>query len=120
MAIVIRNAKMPNSCVECPCFKSSDNGLANGSRCIAYDIIFGRKDAWIFDQRPAWCPLEEVPEETNIDRAIASVAYILDSLMSYRDIVRTGDCNDCGAKNTCGYVPRTGQMVRYNCPHYEK
>lgn len=44
-------------------------------------------------------------EETN---------YILDCLMSYRDIVNSGDCNTCAQKN-CTYKPKPGQLVRYNC-----
>ena len=53
-----------------------------------------------------------------IDDAIANVAYILDCLMSYRDIINSGDCNTCAESNGCRYEPKPGQMVRYNCPHY--
>jgi hypothetical protein len=28
-------------------------------------------------------------------------------------------CNDCKNHN-CGYMPRVGQMVRYNCPFYKR
>ena len=56
---------------------------------------------------------------SRLDEIIASVAYISDALMAYRNIVETGrDCNQCGAKDTCGYVPKPGQLVRYNCPLY--
>ena len=59
------------------------------------------------------------PAMSKLDEAIASVAYISDALMAYRNIVETGrDCNQCGAKKTCGYVPKPGQLVRYNCPLY--
>lgn len=55
---------------------------------------------------------------SNLDNAIKDVAYILDSLMALRNIYQTGSCNDCGAVKTCEYVPKPGQMVRYNCPFY--
>ena len=59
------------------------------------------------------------PAMNRLDEAIASIAYISDALMAYRNIVETGrDCNQCGAKETCGYVPKPGQLVRYNCPLY--
>lgn len=54
-----------------------------------------------------------------LNNAIADTAYILDCLRALRSIYETGDCNNCEAKD-CGYKPRVGQMVRYNCPFYEK
>ena len=57
---------------------------------------------------------------SRLDETISTVAYILDTLMAYRNIVETGDCNRCGRKKECGYIPGPGQMVRYNCPFYEK
>lgn len=53
-----------------------------------------------------------------IDKAIADVAYILDTLMAYRNIVQTGDCNRCKIKNECGFCPKPGEIVRYNCICY--
>ena len=65
--------------------------------------------------------MNEVREtETRLDKAIADVAYILDSLMVYRNILQTGDCNNCAISGKCKYCPKHGQMVRYNCPHYMK
>ena len=59
----------------------------------------------------------QVNRMDRLDKAIADVAYILDVLMAYRNIIQTGDCNTCVGK--CGdYKPKPGQMVRYNCPHY--
>ena len=55
---------------------------------------------------------------SRLDETISTVAYILDTLMAYRNIVETGDCNRCGKKE-CDYIPDPGQMVRYNCPFYE-
>ena len=54
----------------------------------------------------------------SLNKAISDVAYILDSLCSLRQIYQTGDCNVCTNKN-CGYMPKPGQMVRYNCPFYK-
>jgi len=59
------------------------------------------------------------PVMSKLDEAIALTAYISDALMAYRNIVETGrDCNQCGAKKTGEYVPKPGQLVRYNCPLY--
>ena len=53
-----------------------------------------------------------------LNKAISDVAYILDSLILLRQIQQTGDCNICKNKD-CGYVPKIGQMVRYNYPYYK-
>ena len=57
---------------------------------------------------------------SRLDDAISDVAYILDTLMAYRNIVDSGDCNRCGKKKTCEFVPKPGQLVRYNCPFYKR
>lgn len=53
---------------------------------------------------------------SRLDDTISDVAYILNTLMAYRNIVNSGDCNRCREKKTCEYVPKPGQLVRYNCP----
>ena len=53
-----------------------------------------------------------------LDDVIADVAYILDTLMVYRNIAETGNCNICKNKN-CQWRPKPGQLVRHNCPHYK-
>lgn len=55
-----------------------------------------------------------------IDLVIAGQAYILDALRAYRDIIDSGCCNSCGSKKNCEYAPKPGQLVRYNCPFYER
>ena len=55
---------------------------------------------------------------SRLDDTIANVAYILDTLMAYRNIAETGDCNICKNKD-CQWKPKLGQLVRYNCPHYK-
>jgi hypothetical protein len=54
-----------------------------------------------------------------LDKTIADVAYILHTLMAYRNIVESGCCNDC-MKKECEYIPDPGYLVRYNCPFYER
>ena len=59
---------------------------------------------------------------SRLDKAIADVAYILDSLRAYRNIVESGCCNDCRIAEpySCEHLPKPGQLVRYNCPFYER
>ena len=56
--------------------------------------------------------------EDRLNKTISDVAYILDSLILLRQIQQTGDCNICKNRD-CGYMPKVGQMVRYNCPLYK-
>ncbi len=56
--------------------------------------------------------------EDRLNKAISDIAYILDSLVLLRNIQQTGDCNICKNRN-CGYMPKAGRMVRYNCPFYK-
>ena len=52
-----------------------------------------------------------------LDEVIAEVAYVLDTLMAYRNIQIAGKtCNECGVKNICELVPKPGELVRMNCP----
>lgn len=46
--------------------------------------------------------------------------YLYDCLTTLKNIQDCGDCNVCASKNDCQYVPKPGQMVRYNCPFYQK
>jgi hypothetical protein len=55
-----------------------------------------------------------------LDDAIANTAYVLDCLRCLRNILETGDCNNCRSSSTCNVRPKPGQMVRYNCPFYVK
>lgn len=55
-----------------------------------------------------------------LDDVIREVNCILGILLAYRDIVQTGDCNECAKKMGCEYVPKAGQVVRYNCPFFER
>ena len=55
-----------------------------------------------------------------LDKAIADVAYILDTLIAYRNIVQAGNCHDCCKRKGCEYLPQWGDQVRINCPFYKK
>lgn len=55
---------------------------------------------------------------SRLEDLISDISYVLDTLRAYRDIAETGCCNTCYRKD-CEYRPQWGEMVRYNCPHYE-
>lgn len=48
------------------------------------------------------------------------VNYIMSILITYRNIEKSGDCNVCGKQKTCGYCPQAGELVRFNCPFFER
>lgn len=56
---------------------------------------------------------------SRLDETIADVAYILEALKAYRNIVRSGNCNSCWNKS-CEWKPEWGKPLRWNCPHYEQ
>lgn len=53
-----------------------------------------------------------------LNNTISDVAYILDSLRDLKQIYQSGCCNSC-TNRECGYLPKPGQLVRYNCPFYK-
>ena len=53
---------------------------------------------------------------SRLDDMISDVAYFLDTLRAYKGISETGNCNICKLSKNCEYVPKPGQLVRYNCP----
>lgn len=53
-----------------------------------------------------------------LDVVIANISYLLEVLRSYKEIIKSGNCNTCDYKLTCDYRPKAGQLVRYNCPFY--
>lgn len=59
---------------------------------------------------------------SRFDDTISDVAYILDALIAYKNIVQSGCCNDCRIAKpySCEYLPKPGEPVRYNCPFYER
>lgn len=57
---------------------------------------------------------------SRLDDAISDVAYILDTMIAYRNIIQKGNCHDCGERKDCEYLPQWGDQVRINCPLYKK
>ena len=57
---------------------------------------------------------------SRLDDTISDVAYILNALIAYRNIIQTDNCNDCGKRKDCEYIPQWGAQVRINCPLYKK
>lgn len=57
-------------------------------------------------------------DSDRLNNTISDMAYILDSLTNLKQIYQTGCCNNCTNRG-CGYLPKPGQMVRYNCPFYK-
>lgn len=57
-------------------------------------------------------------DNDRLDRIISDVAYTLDNLRVLKQIYQSGSCNDCTNRD-CGYLPKPGQLIRYNCPFYK-
>ena len=53
-----------------------------------------------------------------IDELVARKAYELECLIALRNIHQTHSCNECHNKE-CGFKPKPGNMVRYNCPLFK-
>lgn len=48
-----------------------------------------------------------------------NLAYVADALKTLDEIMHLPDCNECGKKWECKYVPDWGSPVRFNCPLFE-
>lgn len=46
--------------------------------------------------------------------------YIADCMIFVNDMEQMHNCNDCGIKNRCSYVPEPGTPVRWNCPLWQE
>lgn len=57
---------------------------------------------------------------SRLDDVISDVEYILDVLIAYSRITLSGCCNTCINQKKCGYAPKPGALVRYNCPFYKR
>lgn len=62
MSVLIKDMKMPESCLDCPCSLHLFFCLACDGREIDRTGI-RNKDGNIVVIKPDWCPLVEVPEE---------------------------------------------------------
>ena len=45
-----------------------------------------------------------------------TLIYLADILALADTIENMHCCNDCAIRRECGYCPRLGENVRYNCP----
>lgn len=55
-----------------------------------------------------------------LQEVIKNKSFEMDALIAYNQIIESGSCNDCSKKKKCEYEPKLGELVRYNCPFYEK
>ena len=51
-----------------------------------------------------------------LDKMIDDLTYLRDALIAYRNVEKSGSCNNCWNKN-CQWKPKWGEQVRFNCPH---
>lgn len=58
--LLMPNETMPDSCSECPCFRTDEYNGHEASECMCKLITFGDNDGWIYHTRPNWCPLVEI------------------------------------------------------------
>lgn len=56
--------------------------------------------------------------DNDVDRMIHDLYHIADCLGVYKRYAALPDCNNCGAKDRCKYVPGPGENTRINCPHW--
>ena len=54
---------------------------------------------------------------SKLDTIIGDMAFVLDCMRTLKNILDSGDCNNCGNKE-CEWKPAVGEMVRHNCAHY--
>ena len=57
---------------------------------------------------------------SRLDDAISDVAYILDTLIAYRNITQADNCHNCCKRKDCEYLPQWGDQIRINCPLHKK
>lgn len=62
MSIIIKGEPMPEACAFCPCFRDDSIDGVHAYQCKATFITYGKEDDWIWNTRPNWCPLVELPE----------------------------------------------------------
>lgn len=60
-------------------------------------------------------------EIVGLESELAAVKRDLDRYKSYYDrISKLPDCNECGRKENCEYLPRYGDYCRINCPFWKE
>ena len=62
MSILIKGMDMPECCTECSCCRHDNWNGETAHQCNVSLITFSAEDEnWIYDKRPNWCPLIEIP-----------------------------------------------------------
>ena len=61
MSIIVKGEPMPEACAFCPCFRDDSIDGVHAYQCKATFITYGKEDDWIWNTRPNWCPLVELP-----------------------------------------------------------
>ena len=65
--------------------------------------------------------MSRIPTETEKQVFAELLRYASDCVRYYERIASLPDCNNCGmANNGCRYLPKWGEEVRINCPHWVK
>lgn len=122
---VTKLCREQGKCDNCPVKQHSEEIGACTTNIFA-TVSEERLDAMLkcFDGEDCWnrefVPKEGEEMKTKLDKAIEEVAYILDCLTAYRTITEKGCCNDCKFRRGCKSCPKPGEVVRYNCPLYER
>ena len=62
--------------------------------------------------------LEKSKTETEVDKVISDLYWVIDCLKAYQEITQSGCCNDCCIAKACQCKPKPGELVRYNCVFY--
>ena len=62
MSVIVKGMEMPKCCTECSCCRHDNWNGETAHQCNVSLITFSAEDEnWIYDQRPNWCPLIELP-----------------------------------------------------------
>lgn len=83
----IENKRRKNECLDCDC----------------YDGDFG-------------CTMPSIDRSYACPKSSGDNNACEDYKSFYEDITALYDCNDCGIKGVCKFLPKPGQKVRINCP----
>jgi hypothetical protein len=111
------NQREPGGVMNCPGDYEYLNDRKSWGNCVlSCPTQQECNDCW----NREFVPKEGEETKTKLDKAIEEVAYILDCLTAYRSITEKGCCNDCKFKRGCKCCPKPGEVVRYNCPLYER
>lgn len=99
MSIIVKGEPMPEACAFCPCFRDDSIDGVHAYQCKATFITYGKEDDWIWNTRPNWCPLVELPEkhgrlidaEALIDTLEQAIA-IMETMLKQLDLEADDGC----------------------------